>query len=55
MNNFINKIKLWQNKGHSGFKVRLTGHFGIVVQHGKIYLIYKMHKESVVRIGNIKF
>lgn len=55
MLNFIGKIKKLRQKLHGGMIIRISACFCIVIQNGKIYLIYKPHKESVVKIGNIKF
>lgn len=55
MSNFTNKISALRRKMHKGIQLKLTAHFYVVIASGKIYLIYKPHKESVVKIGNIEF
>lgn len=55
MLNLIGKLKTLQKAVRAGCKLKLSAHFYIVIQSGKIYFIYKPHKESVVKIGNIKF
>ena len=52
---FIGKLKTLPKALQSGCKLRLTAHFYIVIQNGKIYFIYKTYKESTIRIGHIEF